>query len=385
MKEDSSYKLKRALFAFLLIVILQYFFKDILAEISNSFVPYLQSCTNLLYFASYGAFFGNMEAKWFVIAATFAISNTYNLLIMTFIPATSQLITFIEKLIYLEPRPFMYSSYVIPESCEVSYGFPSNHSFGAAIIWFYFLKIVEETYFKGHKVIIAILDSFLVLAIILTFIVRLAQGWHSLDQLIFGLLQACLFIKVVYYDLEFRPYNAEWFLNFYRETAKYNLGLWLFFLLSILTVVLTPATFEPSWIQEIFEKCQMIIVETPFEKCLMGMGYWFALIGCYYGVLERAKNVENLSELEKIECPLYEDQNNEGENKNLNRNFWWKVVLRFLLAYAEIKLVLFVQHKLLRISNTMINRFAFKYSFGLFIISFGAIRYLSAQAKVLGI
>lgn len=386
MKENSLYKIKRASLILVSIVVAQYFLTDPLASFSNYYVPYLQSCTNLVYYASYGDFFGNIEAKWFVIAATFAISNTYNLTIMTFVCATSQLLTFIEKLIYVEPRPFMYDLEIMPEKCEVSYGFPSNHTFGAAIIWFYFLKIVEETYFKGHETFTAILDSILGGVIVLQFIVRLSQGVHSLDQLIFGLLQACLFIQVLYYDVGFRPYNKEWFYNFYPEAPKYKLGLWLLFLVAIFTVILTPATFEPQWVEEIFRKCQTIIVETPFEKCLMGMGCWFALIGCYYGILERTKNVENIKELEEIECPYYEKEvENESQNLIVNKHFWWKLVLRFVLAYAEIKLILFVESKLLRISYNIINRFAFKYSFGRGMIAYLGIRYFSVQAKYLGI
>jgi membrane-associated phospholipid phosphatase len=203
------------------------------------------------------------------------------------------------KLAFHAPRPYWYSPNVHGLASETSFGFPSNHSQNAAVLWGLMAAYIRKWW------------AWLAAVLIILFIglSRLYLGVHFPHDVLFGWLIGGL---ILWMTLRFWDPLAVWAK---KQTARWQVlaaflvSLVLFLLPLIPYIWLKITNWQPSQVWASYDAAKAISI----EDCATSAGTFFGLL---VGLVWLAR-----------------------QGGFQTKCVWWKLVLRYLLGVAGIFII----------------------------------------------
>jgi membrane-associated phospholipid phosphatase len=238
-------KIVIAIIYFIIIILLELFYRKFLFEQFIPFQEYIQKERKikiLLNLCKILSIFGAEISTLFIFGIIFIFMPlNYSFLILQAIVYSSY-ITNTLKMIYQSDRPNWHSDY-LTFSCNYGYGNPSGHSL-TSISLYLSLSHVLIKYFKIKGTFKKILFIFFTLFPILIAISRFILAAHSLNQIIYGILLGLGLYYILIYIIGYHKYSSVQFFRYIRKTkVKY---IYYFFHILLLIIAILIYLFIPS-------------------------------------------------------------------------------------------------------------------------------------------
>ena len=274
-------------------------------------------------------------------------------------------ITSLSKIIYNDPRPFFIKADLFQE-CEVGFGNPSAHSFGATAtylgIWHLSMnckKFKNNNKIKYGSLIFTFIFIFTIL------ISRLYRGVHSIDQIIYGGLLGLGFYYFMFFILDIYKLKPKEFLE--KIDKDKFIFISIFASLIILSLpfyfILQKNDKNIKNYKDIIEKNCSHVKEFNrlYNNGLLGCLLVTLILGMYLGLIFLKKKCDK-------EFSDYEDKILNLNKTNLKTN----LIRSFIFLFFGFPIVL--AHLISSSSNLFIV-FFFKIGLSFFLSSFSMFRF----------
>ena len=279
-------------------------------EYDLELIKFTQSYNSLDTFWKIVSFFGSKEFKLYLFPIVFCIFNIYFSFLYISIMSVSLLLTSQVKLLIQEDRPFWTYPDIPVYSCELGYGFPSDHTMVSTPIYLFLYNIIWDKFqFSGRtaKIFNGIGKILIFIFLVLIGVSRVYMGAHYYFQIVSGILLGIGIYLFFFSLLEFSHVDYEPFLrlidNIYFRTTILFVYL-LFYLLYLFSLLFTNEPPMQEWIMTIVLKCNKFPWFTPLIQGLINSSYYFmsaAAIGgniliynIYYGTEKKDKFIKDL-------------------------------------------------------------------------------------------
>ncbi len=281
--------------SFLLIIISEKIFHEILYEEGIHLIINLQSSKRIINFFKIFSFLGSKIIKFYLFIIVFCICNFHSTFVYIVITYFSQLFSATLKFIYKDTRPFLEFYQILSLDCETGYGFPSSHELTSIPSYLIFFDILFFRFglnkLKYGKIIHFIGHFSLFIFYLLLGVSRMVAGVHYLHQIIFGFtfgyLIYFIFTDLLKFNTDETSQNEfiQAFYN-YEKTKKYLKIYWMIYFSSfILFFILNRDNqLEENLTWSFTLRCGHSPKYTPYQKSLLNTTEYFAIFGALIGI-----------------------------------------------------------------------------------------------------
>ena len=207
------------IFYFILMIVLELFYRNSLFKYSlNYIVTIQQKYTEKTFLYKYIKIMEKIFDQTITLLITiflcifFSIKDSF---IFQYTFSMSAYFNSAIKLIYMNKRPFWENNEIIYDKCSAGFGNPSGHSARSTMIYlsFYFF-LTNTSFFKDakNKILKYILIIPFLIIVFTIMYSRVFDGKHTFNQIFFGFSWGIFFLILWYYTLDLPNYNSTEFL-----------------------------------------------------------------------------------------------------------------------------------------------------------------------------